>query len=59
MTVPVQGRKPMSDNGDFSLPGSGGNIPAGEVFISPVVGSGNMIGVETAKNILVKAHKWF
>ncbi|QTQ14792.1 peptidase M17 [Treponema parvum] len=39
--VPVWGRKPMSDNGDFSEPGSGGNIPAGEVFISPVVGSGN------------------
>jgi len=26
------------DDGDFSKPGSGGNIPAGEVFISPVVG---------------------
>ncbi|MCH5290740.1 MAG: peptidase M17 [Treponema sp.] len=36
--VPVQGRTPMVDNGDFSTPGSGGNIPAGEVFISPVVG---------------------
>src|SRR5574344_1871240 len=36
--VPVKGRKGLSDNGDFSLPGSGGNIPAGEVFISPVVG---------------------
>lgn len=38
VTVPVKGRKGMSDNGDFSAPGSGGNIPAGEVFISPVVG---------------------
>src|SRR5574344_692986 len=36
--VPVKGRKGLSDNGDFSLPSSGGNIPAGEVFISPVVG---------------------
>ena len=36
--VPVQGRSALSDNGDFSSPGSGGNIPAGEVFISPVVG---------------------
>src|SRR5574344_1718584 len=38
VVVPVKGRKGLSDNGDFSLPGSGGNIPAGEVFISPVVG---------------------
>ncbi len=38
--VPVLNRNPMSDDGDFSLAGSGGNIPAGEVFISPVVGSG-------------------
>ncbi len=39
ITVGVKGRKGLLDNGDFSLPGSGGNIPAGEVFISPVVGS--------------------
>ncbi|MCR5612708.1 peptidase M17 [Treponema sp.] len=38
ITVPLEGRKPFHDNGDFSKPGSGGNIPAGEVFISPVVG---------------------
>jgi aminopeptidase len=38
MTVPVQGRKALDDNGDFSVPGTGGNIPSGEVFISPVVG---------------------
>jgi leucyl aminopeptidase (aminopeptidase T) len=38
VVVPVQGRKGLSDNGNFSVPGSGGNIPAGEVFISPVVG---------------------
>lgn len=36
--VPVEGRKLMYDDGDFSKPGTGGNIPAGEVFISPVVG---------------------
>lgn len=38
VTVPVAGRLGLSDNGDFSTPGSGGNIPAGEVYISPVVG---------------------
>ena len=36
--VPLAGRKLMFDDGDFSKPGTGGNIPAGEVFISPVVG---------------------
>lgn len=36
--VPVENRKPFSDDGKFTLPGTGGNIPAGEVFISPVVG---------------------
>jgi len=43
LLIPVGGRKLMFDDGDFSKPGSGGNIPAGEVFISPVVG-----GSETA-----------
>lgn len=39
--VPVEGRKALVDDGDFSLPGTGGNIPSGEVFISPVVGLEN------------------
>lgn len=38
--IPVQGREALVDDGDFSKPGTGGNIPAGEVFISPVVGNG-------------------
>lgn len=38
ITVPVENRTALFDDGDFSKPGSGGNIPAGEVFISPVVG---------------------
>lgn len=36
--IPVQGRKLLKDDGNFSLPGTGGNIPAGEVFISPLRG---------------------
>ncbi len=36
--IDVQGRSLMFDDGDFTKPGTGGNIPAGEVFISPVVG---------------------
>lgn len=38
LTISVEGRKLLMDNGDFSKHGTGGNIPAGEVFISPVVG---------------------
>ncbi len=41
VAIPIYGRKLQYDDGDFSKPGTGGNIPAGEVFISPVVGSGN------------------
>lgn len=33
--VPVNGREALVDDGDFSKPGSGGNVPSGEVFISP------------------------
>lgn len=39
ITLGVKGRKPFDDNGDFSTGGKGGNIPAGEVFISPENGS--------------------
>ena len=44
--VPVNGRGLMTDDGDFSKPGSGGNIPAGEVFISPVVGGSQLKGAD-------------
>lgn len=39
--IDVQGRELLFDDGDFTKPGTGGNIPAGEVFISPVVGKTN------------------
>lgn len=35
--IPVENRKLLFDDGDFSAKGSGGNIPAGEVFISPLI----------------------
>lgn len=35
----VQGRAAMRDDGDFRAPGFGGNLPAGEVFISPALRS--------------------
>lgn len=35
----LRGRKPLRDDGDYSRPGSGGNLPAGEVFVSPELGT--------------------
>ncbi|MDR1178545.1 MAG: aminopeptidase [Spirochaetaceae bacterium] len=35
----LAGRKTKLDDGDFSHPGQGGNLPAGEVFISPENGT--------------------
>ncbi len=34
-------RKAFTDDGDFSQPGRGGNLPAGEMFISPELGRGD------------------
>ena len=42
LMVPVEGRALLFDDGDFTAPGSGGNIPAGEVFISPLVGKNEL-----------------
>jgi len=39
--VGVAGRKPSRDDGDFRQPGKGGNLPAGEVFMSPKLGESN------------------
>ncbi|MGA2548283.1 MAG: aminopeptidase [Rectinemataceae bacterium] len=36
--IGLKGRAPKVDDGDFSSPGSGGNLPAGEVFVSPQLG---------------------
>ncbi|WP_062429146.1 aminopeptidase [Treponema endosymbiont of Eucomonympha sp.] len=44
ISVPVAGRSAFADDGSFALPGTGGNIPAGEVYISPNVGSGEGTG---------------
>lgn len=35
----VKGREPKVDDGNFAEPGRGGNLPAGEIFVSPAVGS--------------------
>jgi len=41
ISVGIKGRKPRLDDGDFRTPGKGGNIPSGEVFISPELGASN------------------
>lgn len=38
LTIGLEGRETRSDDGEFSQPGAGGNLPCGEVFISPQVG---------------------
>jgi aminopeptidase len=37
--VGLKGRQAKADDGDFSTPGSGGNLPAGEVYVSPELGA--------------------
>ena len=37
LEIGLKGRITRSDDGDFSAPGSGGNLPCGEVFISPAL----------------------
>ncbi len=41
ITFGIEGRKPMKDDGDYKTPGKGGNLPCGEVFISPALGTAN------------------
>jgi hypothetical protein len=39
LVVGLRGRTAKADDGNFSEPGSGGNLPAGETFISPENGT--------------------
>ena len=41
IVIGLKGRAGDSDDGDFRKPGTGGNLPAGEVYISPALGSSN------------------
>lgn len=38
LIINIEGRNALKDDGDFRKPGKGGNLPAGEVFISPAIG---------------------
>jgi aminopeptidase len=37
--IGLAGRRSTADDGDFARPGTGGNLPAGEVFVSPELGT--------------------
>ena len=39
ITLGLRGREAKADDGDFSRPGTGGNLPAGETFVSPENGT--------------------
>ena len=41
ITIGLMNRLAESDDGDFRRPGLGGNLPAGEVYVSPELGSSN------------------
>jgi aminopeptidase len=40
LVIGLRGRKAFTDDGNFSKPGTGGNLPAGETYISPELGRG-------------------
>jgi len=57
----LKGRRVLSDNGDFSKIGEGGNIPCGEVYVGPKIGSMNgtwvldgMIPLHTGEILMVE-----
>jgi leucyl aminopeptidase (aminopeptidase T) len=39
VAIGIKGRRAKADDGNFGVPGKGGNLPAGEVFISPQLGA--------------------
>lgn len=39
LKIGLEGRLARKDDGDFRKPGTGGNLPAGEVYISPELGN--------------------
>ncbi|MDR2795526.1 MAG: peptidase M17 [Spirochaetaceae bacterium] len=61
IVIGLSGRKAKCDDGDFSAAGSGGNLPAGETFISPENGTAEGVIVFDGsislhdKDILIKS----
>ena len=36
LVMDIEGQNPISSSGNFTKPGTGGNMPAGEVYIAPI-----------------------
>jgi aminopeptidase len=45
MEFSIAGRQAIANNGDYRWPGQFGNLPAGEVYVSPSLGSGTGVVV--------------
>jgi leucyl aminopeptidase (aminopeptidase T) len=41
LTVGIEGRRAISDDGDLGSPGAFGNLPAGEAYLAPLEGTAN------------------
>ncbi|MEK7587607.1 MAG: aminopeptidase [Patescibacteria group bacterium] len=62
LTISIKGRKGIADTGILHMPGSFGNLPAGEAFIAPVEGSaegilvvdGAMAGIDLDTPTMIK-----
>jgi leucyl aminopeptidase (aminopeptidase T) len=48
VTLDLEGRSGISDDGGLSAPGAFGNLPCGEAFIAPVGGDGRIVAMSLA-----------
>jgi leucyl aminopeptidase (aminopeptidase T) len=56
LRLDIAGREGFPDDGDLSAPGSFGNLPCGEGFVSPVGGEGTVVTRSLASIGLVQGH---
>ena len=56
LRLDIGGREGFPDDGDLSAPGSFGNLPCGEGFVSPVGGEGTVVTRSLASIGLVQGH---
>jgi leucyl aminopeptidase (aminopeptidase T) len=49
LTLDLRGRQGLADDGDITRPGSFGNLPCGEGFISPLGGEGQLVAMSLAQ----------
>jgi leucyl aminopeptidase (aminopeptidase T) len=59
IVIGLKGRQPLVDDGDFRKPGRGGNLPCGEIFISPELRSSDGVivfdgSITLDKTIIIK-----